>query len=429
MWLTDLIPTAVHLLPGADANYVLIRRERGSDRRVSAISADLAAALRAPRSAADIRLESRDTIHVFSLAFGRQRIIAPILEELELQARSGAAFQAVIVGGRVRAPGAYPLEEGMRVSDLIRAGGQLEEAAYLLEAELTRYDMHTGQYRETELITIELSRVLAGDTSADLLLAAHDVLNIKEIPLWRELEVIEIKGEVQFPGKYPIRRGEHISSVLARAGGLTDMAFAEGAIFLREDLREREQEQLRELAERLENEVEAAASGQTGDAESAGARRALLQQLRTTQATGRLVIDLPWILAAGANTEADVVLQNGDQLLIPRRSQTVTIIGEVQFPTSHIFEPNVGRDDYIERSGGFAFNADKKRIYVVRANGSVVADSGSRFFRGRGRDDIQPGDTIVVPLDADRMSRLTLWTNVSTILFNFAIAAAAVASF
>ena len=142
-----------------------------------------------------------------------------------------------------------------------------------------------------------------------------------------------------------------------------------------------------------------------------------------------MVIELPWILAAGANTEADVVLQDGDQLLIPRRSQTVTIIGEVQFPTSHIFEPNVGRDDYIERSGGFAFNADKKRIYVVRANGSVVADSGSRFFRGRGRDDIQPGDTIVVPLDADRMSRLTLWTNVSTILFNFAIAAAAVASF
>ena len=288
--------------------------------------------------------------------------------------------------------------------------------------------MHTGQYRETNLISIELGRALAGEPSADLLLAAHDVLNIKEIPLWQELEVIEIKGEVRFPGKYPIRRGEHMSSMLARAGGLTDMAFAGGAIFLREHLREREQEQLRELAERLEGEVEAAASGQ-GDAESAGARRALLQQVRTTQATGRLVIDLPWILAGGANTGADVVLQDGDQLLIPRRSQTVTIIGEVQFPTSHIYEPNIGRADYIDRSGGFAFNADKKRIYVVRANGSVVADSGSRFFRGRGRDDSQPGDTIVVPLDADRMSRLTLWTNVSTILFNFAIAAAAVASF
>jgi protein involved in polysaccharide export with SLBB domain len=374
-------------------------------------------------------LESRDTVHVFSLAYGRQRIIAPILEELELQARSRVAYQEVRVGGRVRAPGVYPLEEGMRVSDLIRAGGQLDEAAYLLEAELTRYDMHAGQYRETDLIKIELGRILASEPSADLLLAAHDVLNIKEIPLWQELEVIEIKGEVRFPGKYPIRRGEHMSSMLARAGGLTDMAFAEGAIFLRENLREREEEQLRELAERLEGEVEAAASGQTVDAESAGARRALLQQLRTTQATGRLVIDLPWILAAGANTEADVVLQDGDQLLVPKRSQTVTIIGEVQFPTSHIFDPNVGRDDYIERSGGFAFNADKKRIYVVRANGSVVADSGSRFFRGRGRNDIQPGDTIVVPLDADRMSKLTLWTNVSTIIFNIGIAAAAAASF
>ena len=429
MWLTDLIPTAMHLLSGADANYVLIRRESGSDRTISVISADVAAAFTAPRSAVDVRLESRDTVHVFSLAYGRQRIVGPILEELELQARSGAAFQEVRVGGGVRAPGAYPLEDGMRISDLIRAGGNLAEAAYALEAELARFSVGAGEARHTELININLSRVLAGDMTADLVLSPHDVLNIKEIPRWRNLELISVEGEIRFPGTYPIRRGEHLSSVIARAGGLTDIAFAEGAVFLRTELRLREQQQLEELAGRLESETAIAATSETDDPESAAARQALLDQLKATVATGRLVIDLPRILSSPANDDANIVLKDGDRLLIPQQSQTVTIIGEVQYPTSHIFELDIGRSEYIDRSGGTTPNADEKRIYVVRADGAVVASTRSRFFRRRDTGDIRPGDTIVVPLDADYMSRLTLWTNVSTILFNFAIAAAAVASF
>ena len=429
MWLTDLIPTALHLLPGADANYVLIRRESGSDRTVSAVSADLAAAFDAPHGAADVRLESRDTVHVFSLAYGRQRNISPILEELELQARSGAAYREVTVGGHVRAPGAYPLEDGMRISDLIRAGGNLAEQAYALEAELTRYGVGAGEARQTELVNINLSRILAGDLTADLALAPRDVLNIKEIPQWRDLELVSIEGEVRFPGTYPIRRGERLSSVIERAGGLSDIAFAEGAVFLRSELRRREQQQLEELAERLESEVAISTAVEASEPESEAARQALLDQLNETAATGRLVIDLPRILSDRSNDEVNVVLEDGDRLLIPQQSQTVTIIGEVQFPTSHIFELNISRNDYIGKSGGTTQNADEKRIYVVRADGEVVASTGSRFFRRRDASDIRPGDTIVVPLDADRISQLTLWTNVSTIIYNIGVAAAAVASF
>ena len=211
---------------------------------------------------------------------------------------------------------------------------------------------------------------------------------------------------------------------------MTDLAFADGSIFLRQDLREREQEQLSELAERLEGEVAAtAASAEAIDAESAAARNDLLEQVRSTQATGRLVIDLQQAIAVGDDDTSDVVLRDGDRLLIPKQSQTVTIVGEVQFPTSHIYEIGVDRGAFILRSGGLTFNADKKRIYVVRANGSIEAGKRSRFFRRSGSNTILPGDTIVVPLDADRISQLTLVTQVTTVIYNMAIAAAAVSVF
>ena len=119
----------------------------------------------------------------------------------------------------------------------------------------------------------------------------------------------------------------------------------------------------------------------------------------------------------------------GDRLMVPREPQTVTIIGEVQFPTSHIFEPGVSRDQYINRSGGTTALADEKRIYVVRANGSVEAARRSLFFRPRDLEDIRPGDTIVVPLKPDQTSTLLKWAGVTTIIYNIGVSAAAIASF
>lgn len=429
MRLTDLIASLDYLQPMADPNYVLIRREISESLNIEILSADLSAALAAPGTSADVLLQSRDQLHVFNYDPDRIEILKPIIDELRLQGNRATPSQIVTVSGQVRIPGMYPLESGMRVSDLIRAAGQLDEAAYLFEAELARYDVMTGHYRATDIITINLDNVLYGNASANMLLASYDILNIKKIPQWAELESIEFEGEVRFPGKYPIRQGERLSSVLAGAGGLTELAFADGAIFLRQDLREREQEQLSELAERLEGEAAATASAEAIDADSTAARIALLEQVRATQATGRLVIDLQHAIAAGDDDTSDIVLRDGDRILIPKQSQTVTIIGEVQFPTSHIYEIGVDRDAFILRSGGMTFNADKKRIYVVRANGSVAVDNKSRFFRRSGSNTILRGDTIVVPLDVDRTSQLTLMTQVTTIIYNMAIAAAAVAVF
>lgn len=433
MKLTDLIGSALDLRPGGDAGYVLIRREDPNDRSVSVVSANLHAALAAPSSGANLGLQPRDTVYVFSLAFGRQRVIAPILEELQLQSRAGEPYREVSISGQVKAPGVYPLEDGMRVSDLIRAGGGLDEQAYTLGAEIARYEIVNGEDRQVAVIDVDLGALLRGDPSADVVLGEHDNLRISRIPDWDTLSSVTLEGEVMFPGEYRIRQGETLGQLLQRAGGLTDEAFANGAIFLRESLRLREQQQIDELARRLEADLTSLALDQTStsNANSVETGRSLLAQLRDTEAVGRLVIDLERIVRGGAQdqTNSDVELRNGDRLLVPMRSQSVTVIGESQQNTSHLYKPGLDRDDYINLSGGLTRHADKRLIYVVRANGAVVAGNRSRWFGRSSGSEIQPGDTIVVPLDTQPIRPLTLWASVTQILYQAAIAVAAVNSF
>ena len=433
MRLSDLVATGAELRPGADRDYVLVRREAALTRRVSVVSANLSAALADPSSVENIALQPRDTVHVFNLAFGRQRVIEPILDELDLQARFGEPYREVSVTGSVQAPGTYPMEPGMRVSDLIRAGGNLSEDAFSLQAELVRYDVVDGQYRSSEVLPVDLAAILRGDQAADVALSAHDNLRISGVPDWDTLWTVSLEGEIRFPGDYRIRRGETLAEVLERAGGLTDAAFPEGAIFLRESLREREQEQIEILAQRLESDITSMSleTLDTTGAEALTTGQELLSQLRGTRAVGRLVIDLEQIAARQPNNDlvANMELRDGDRLLVPKAAQEVTVIGETQQNTSHLFQPGLTCDDYINLSGGLTRRADRKLIYVVRASGAVVTAGRSRWFGRASADDIRPGDTIVVPLETDRIRPLTFWTNVMQILYQGAIAVAAVNSF
>jgi protein involved in polysaccharide export with SLBB domain len=431
--LTDALPSVEELRPNADLNYILIRRELPPDRHMVVVSADLAAALREPTSEKNIRLMPRDRIIVFDTSSGRRQVMEPIIEELRRQSRIDRPTSLVRIDGRVKARGDYPLEPQMRISDLLRAGGGLDDAAYGAVAELTRYRIEEG-VRQTQLVEIDLAAILKGDSSADLLLQPFDFLNVKEVPEWSEQEQVTLLGEVRFPGIYPIQRGETLRSVLNRAGGLTSMAFPVGAVFTRKELREREQQQVDRLAERLQTDLAATAlqataanQGQAGQALAVG--QSLLNQLKTTKAVGRLVIDLNDVLASPRGSASDIVLREGDQLIIPKQKQEVTVIGEVQNMTSHFYRENLTRDDYIGLSGGMTRKADEGRIYIVRADGSVVSSENSGWFRRSGQVAMKPGDTVVVPLDTERMPALPLWQAVTGILYNLAIAAAAVNSF
>ena len=142
--LSDVIPSFNELRPNADQRYIMIRREVPPEERIEVVSANLESALAARGSAADPELHPRDKITVFDLSASRERIVAPLIRELELQATPDHPAQVVSVDGKVKAPGRYPLQPDMRVSDLIRAGGSLEDSAFGGEAELTRYVVVNG---------------------------------------------------------------------------------------------------------------------------------------------------------------------------------------------------------------------------------------------------------------------------------------------
>jgi protein involved in polysaccharide export with SLBB domain len=174
-------------------------------------------------------------------------------------------------------------------------------------------------------------------------------------------------------------------------------------------------------------QVPGRASGSDASATLA-AGQSLLAQLQSATPTGRLVIDLDEAVAQRGGEE-DIELRGGDILAIPRVKQYVTVIGEVQNATTHVYKAGLSRSDYIELSGGTTQRADKKRIYVVRANGSVISQESPYWFRRGSGPQLEPGDTVVVPLDAERMRPLPLWTAVTTIIYNLAVAVAAVNSF
>ncbi|MCG8369867.1 MAG: SLBB domain-containing protein, partial [Proteobacteria bacterium] len=403
--LTDVVRSPQELKPGVDDRYVLIRRERVRGRPIEVLSADLAAAFRERGGAEDLELAERDTIYVFGMEYGRQRIVASLLDELRLHSTPDRPFRKVEISGDVRAPGEYPLDRGMRVSDLIRASGNLGENAYTLKAELTRYSATSREIREVDVVDVDLAAVLRGDASADPLLQAHDHVSITRVPQWESAWSVTLDGEVRFPGIYRVRRGENLQSVLERAGGLTDEAFAEGAVFLRESLQEQEREQIEVLARRMEADLASLSlqSVDTSGAETLSTGRALLRQLRATEPTGRLVLSRDLLLGSESGTELQVELRDGDMLLVPQKPQVVTVIGEAQQNTSHLYRQDLSRNDYIEMSGGLTRRADKGRIYIVRASGTVVPGGRSRWLGRDSGADILPGDTIVVPLDTDRM--------------------------
>jgi polysaccharide biosynthesis/export protein len=431
MRLTDLIRSTNELKPSVDTEYVLIRRESRRGQPIQVLSANLGAALNSPAGPNNISLQASDTVHVFGLALGRQRVVGPLLEEISLRSNFDSPIRKVEISGNVRAPGAYPLEDGMRISDLIRAGGQLSEAAYSLEAELTRYSVDDGARRVVDIVKVDLDAVRRGVDSANLVLREHDYLIINRVPDWDSTWAVSLEGEVKFPGNYRVRRGETLADVIERAGGLTSDAFAEGAIFLRESLKEREQQQIESLSRRLEADLSSLSlqSATTGGSETMAAGQVLLEQLRDTEAVGRLVIDIAGNTNLRKTDAAAVEMRDGDKLLVPTRPQVVSVLGETQQNASHLYRPNLSRDEYIDLSGGLTRRADKRLIYVVRANGAVVVQGRSRWFGRRGGVDIRPGDTIVVPLDTERMRPLTFWGNVTQILYQGAIAVAAVKTF
>lgn len=355
--------------------------------------------------------------------YSRDKLLEPIMQRIERQRTNNGNTPLLYVAGEVNHPGVYPLVENASVSRLLDAAGGVKDSAYLKRAEVTRFAF-SKETAETDYLSVALKDVLNGQM--DVPLQGRDRLNVLSIPEWQNTYEVTLKGEVRFPGTYAIKRGETLTQLLERAGGFTDHAFIEGAVFTREELRKQEQERKKILAQQLQREVAGNMLTGTGDSlVSYSEVRNLLADLLSVEPVGRLIMDLPKLMAGnGANS---VQLKDGDTLHVPSRINSISIMGEVQMATSYRFDPELTVDEYISRSGGTKEKADEDRIYIVKANGAIERyEGGSSWFSFSNNSQLGPGDTIIVPMDTTYTENLELWSQVTGIIYNSAVAIAAI---
>ena len=358
---------------------------------------------------------------IFSIDLG-QALAGNEAENILLQPRdrllvhiSPDAFDpnTIYVRGEVEKPGRYPLTTNMRVADLIRTGGGLKPGADTQTADLTQYRW-TGQGSgngpaQTTLTgeheTIALSAALANDPKSNVALGNGDVLTIRQIPGWNDLGAsISLKGEVQHPGTYGIRPGERLSSVIERAGGFSPEAYAYGAVLQRPQVRDIESKAQAEILTRLRDSQtslellpETDSKQKEAKAMAVQQAQASIEQLNASPVLGRVTIRISSQIDRWKNTPADVEIRGGDTLVIPKKPSYVMVTGQVFNPTAVSFHPGKSANWYLGQSGGPTQLGNKKGIFVIRADGTVIG-SGRGMWSGESLSaSLQPGDTVVVP--------------------------------
>lgn len=338
----------------------------------------------------------------------------------------GQRLPLIEVTGNVRFPGTYPLAVNASLkSALDAAGGITDLAADTIKISREGKD---GSVRQFD--------VSVSDASA-FELTSKDKIAVFIKPQANEYISVEIQGEVNFPGSYTVKRGDMLSELVSKAGGLTQYASGEGAVFSRLNLKLKERQNLLNLTDELRKQLAAknltrraapAISSKVGGEQFTDMEQmeTLLKNLTDTEAVGRMVIDLPSLL--GGNEKSDVELQRGDLLVIPQRTDTVTVVGEVYLPTSHRFTEHLTVEDYLRNSGGIKALGDEENVYVVKANGAVIKPQAN-FWYSESSSGLNPGDTIVVPLDSAPVDNLTFWGAATQIFYQSAVGLAAINNF
>lgn len=397
-------------------SYALLKRLSGADQDVSYQPVNLRQAMSDPLSPADLRLKAGDELDIYDEA------------QMEDQ-------PTVRVEGEVRMPGLYALSRGMRVSDLIYAAGGTREDAYLARAELARTQVIDGSRTLHKYSSIDLRAALHDDPTQNLILHPNDELSVRVAPGWHLPYVVTIKGQVLRPGPYIIHPGERLDDLLKRCGGLLPDAFLQGMVFIRASIRKAEQHRFNEARARLSrNLAELQLTAVQSSTNTAGLPKEikglqhLLSEAQGVQVSGRLVIST----ASGTDQippSQNVVLQDKDEIVIPRQPVAVNVLGQVYNPTAIVYDPSLTVQAYLQRAGGPTELADTKNILVIKADGSILTEKGytesrkSRIFPllplisgGLMESRLGPGDTIYVPEKILRVDKVKMAKDVATII-------------
>ncbi|UTZ20563.1 SLBB domain-containing protein [Vibrio campbellii] len=354
----------------------------------------------------------------------RRTLLAPVLLQLQQQSRLGLAPQIAEVFGEVKHPGRYPITPRMTISKLIEAAGGLTYNAFTINAELARSVISSKDERASiDVERIDLRKAIQGSTVDDAILVGRDRLNILEKPNVKLQSTVTLQGEVRFPGTYTVRQGETLGELLERAGGLTEFAHPQGAIFTREALRLQEQKLLNQYAADMRAETAKktfrADNNMSSVISDPDKTLKFVEEASKSKALGRMVVQLNRILKD--ERSADFMLEDGDFLFVPTFRNTVSIMGEVQVPITYLLDNKLDVDDYLNKAGGAKKQADEDRIFVVRADGSVYKPTSGYWF-GNNHEELKAGDTIVVPIDTDYRDALSTWTAATQILYQTGVA-------
>jgi protein involved in polysaccharide export with SLBB domain len=385
MTAADLLHAWQDLLP-EPADRAEIVRLAGPDLRPQVIPFDLPDQL---IGNGPIQLEPFDVVRVF----GRYEADPPM----------------VSIFGEVLRPGKYPMSRGMTAADLLRMAGGFRRGAYREQADLSTYVVRDGQRVLLSHTVVAMEKALQGDRSADVALKPGDVLGIRQLTGWQDIGAsVTLSGEVRYAGTYGIQEGERLSSVIERAGGFLADAYPAGAVLERAQVRDLEQQSRQQMIQRIQASAPTVRPGISTPQDQVSLLQAMQQQqqqvvaaLRSHPASGRLVIRISPNLSAWKNTPADIELRAGDTLVIPKRPDFVIVTGQVFNATAISWAPGRDAGWYLRQAGGATRSGDRKEIFIVRADGSVVgagAGWGSLWSRGSALDvRMEPGDAIVVP--------------------------------
>jgi len=330
-------------------------------------------------------------------------------------------LQPVTISGEVVKPETVYYEKGMTLQKLIAMAGGLTPKAYTKDVEIVRYFIDANQTRERKILhTSELE-----GNFAEISLQPYDEVRVFSIPKWGDRKVVELKGQVCFPGKYTIQTGEKLSSVIQRAGGFTNEAFVNAAVFTRESIRKNQVRQYNATLAKLKRQLAIygamPANLKKGDIkQSLASVNEVMQEAKKYQPLGRVSLKLDRNITKFQKSPYNLVLQDKDTLIVPSKIDTVTVFGEVFNPTSFVYNKSLDADDYIDLASGLTQGADADRIYVIHADGtSEPLESGWWIFASSA--DVHAGDTVVVPMHIDKYNQLDLWESVSKIMAGFAV--------
>jgi polysaccharide biosynthesis/export protein len=322
----------------------------------------------------------------------------------------------VAVGGAVRLPGVYPAGDGVPASALIGAAGGIAGPAATITLEINR-----NAIPNAALERIALTETESGNSA--IVRAGDDLFVNAQQPRF-ETGAVRLAGEFQRPGVYTLRRGETLSQLIARAGGLSQDSYAYGAIFTRKAVRDAQREAFARTARELNTSLLATVSRRGAQAGSLAGLTEIVDRLSTVEPLGRMVVEAdPQVLAV--RPELDTLLQPGDAIHVPKRPNYVLALGDVNNPGALQFASGRSARDYLREAGGSLASADDGRSFLVLPNGVAQPLKASMFRRGGMT--VPPGSSIIVPKDIDPARTLDLVTSVSTVFGQIATSIASIA--